>query len=268
MKSITPSLLRRFPLRTLDDADGKNERGVVLVVAGSRQVPGAALLAGLAALRVGAGKLQLGAPREAAIPLGIAVPEALVATGNEIARIARAADAILIGPGMSSTSATVLRARRLARSMREDATLVLDAAALPAAGVRARTIITPHTAEMARLMEIDEEDVRAHAPDVALAAADRFGAVVALKGPTTYVAADGDLYVHDGGSIGLATSGSGDTLAGIIAGLAASCGDPLAVTLWGVWAHGAAGRRLSRRVGRAGFLARELLAELPAVIRR
>jgi ADP-dependent NAD(P)H-hydrate dehydratase len=268
MRKVTPSLLRRFPLPRPAEDGNKDDRGIALVIGGSPELPGSILLAGLAALRAGAGKLQIGAPREIAVPLGLAAPEALVASGRAIQRCLKSADAVLIGPGMKPGRATQSLARRYAAVMDEDATLVLDAAALPAAGARAGTIITPHVGEMATLMKYDEQDVANNQPDVALEAATRFGCVVVLKSDVTSIASGGDVYTYDGGSIGLATSGSGDSLAGIVAGLAARGADPLTAALWSVWAHGSAGRRLSRRVGRIGFLARELLDELPPLLGR
>jgi hydroxyethylthiazole kinase-like uncharacterized protein yjeF len=266
MKKVTPSLLRRFPLpRLAEDAD-KQDRGVALVIGGSRQLPGTILLSGLAALRAGAGKLQFGAPREIAIPLGVAAPEALVATGRMITSFAKTANAVLIGPGMDVAPSTVAAARRYARAMQRDATLILDASALRAAGERARTIITPHPGEIAKFMSLEENDVKQNAPDIALAASEQFGCVVALKSDTTYIASDGEVYEYNGGTVGLATSGSGDTLAGVVTGLSARGADPLTATLWSVWAHGTAGGRLARRVGRTGFLARELLDELPKLL--
>jgi ADP-dependent NAD(P)H-hydrate dehydratase len=266
MKKVTPTLLRRFPLPRPAEDGNKDDRGVALVIGGSTQVPGAILLAAIAALRAGAGKLQIGAPREIAIPLGLAAPEALVASGRAIQEHLGSANAVLIGPGMEVGRATQTLARRYARAMDDDATLILDAAALPAAGVREKSIITPHVGEIAQLMKYDAEDIADNEPDVALEAAVRFGGVVVLKSDVTCIASGGDVFIYDGGSIGLATSGSGDSLAGIVAGLAARGADPLTAALWSVWAHGSAGRRLSRRIGRIGFLARELLDELPHLV--
>ena len=265
-KKVTPALLRRMPLPRPSEKSDKNDRGIALVIGGSTRLPGPVLLAGIAALRAGAGKLQLGAPRPIAIQLGMSVPEALVASGDGIRAFVGAANAVLIGPGMPQRKSTVAIARRYARLMNEEATLVADAAALPATGVRDRMVITPHPGEIAALMKIDRRDAERFAPDVALEASARFGCVVALKSDTTFIAFGGDLYAFDGGTVGLATSGSGDTLAGVVAGLAARGADPLTAALWGVWAHGTAGRRLSRRIARFGFLARELLDELPALL--
>jgi NAD(P)H-hydrate repair Nnr-like enzyme with NAD(P)H-hydrate dehydratase domain len=97
--------------------------------------------------------------------------------------------------------------------------------------------------------------------------AEAFGAVVALKGAETLVVdADGAAYCYRQGRVGLATSGSGDTLAGVIAGLAARGASPLQATVWGVYLHGEAGNRLTGRFGQTGFLARELLAEVPQAL--
>jgi ADP-dependent NAD(P)H-hydrate dehydratase len=91
--------------------------------------------------------------------------------------------------------------------------------------------------------------------------------VVALKGARTFVVApDGRTFDNVAGNIGLGTSGSGDTLSGVIAGLCARGADPLQATVWGVHAHAAAGDRLARRIAPVGYLARELLAEVPQVI--
>jgi NAD(P)H-hydrate repair Nnr-like enzyme with NAD(P)H-hydrate dehydratase domain len=103
---------------------------------------------------------------------------------------------------------------------------------------------------------------------VARRAAAELRCVVALKGSETFVAApDGEAYRYASGGVGLATSGSGDTLAGIVAGLAARGADPLRAAMWGVALHGGAGNVLAKRVGPVGFLARELLDEVPGVMR-
>ena len=247
------------------------------------------LLSGIAALRAGAGKLQLATVSSAAIPLGVAVPEALVvslpeARTGEIAGTragallrerAKGVDAILVGPGMTSDRSAHALIAPLVGRMKDDATLVLDAAGILAlcydeemlAPLAGRAILTPHAGEMASLLDIKKEDVEANAQDVAQLAASRFGAVVVLKGGDSWIATpDLTLYHFNGGTVGLATSGSGDTLAGIVAGLAARGASALEATLWGVYLHAAAGQALSRRIGKLGFLARELLDEIPRIM--
>ena len=116
---------------------------------------------------------------------------------------------------------------------------------------------------------IDEAEVRSDSARVALEAAAAYSAIVALKGATTFIATpSGDLYRYEGGDVGLATSGSGDTLAGIVAGLLARGADPLTAAAWGVYLHGEAGNVLAKRVGRIGYLARELLDEIPMLLKR
>ena len=91
-------------------------------------------------------------------------------------------------------------------------------------------------------------------------------AVALVKGRFSFIAApDGRAFRFEGGGVGLATSGSGDVLAGIVGGLAARGADPLTATLWGVWLHGEAGRILTERVGRVGFLAREIADLVPGL---
>ena len=88
-----------------------------------------------------------------------------------------------------------------------------------------------------------------------------------MKGAASFIVVpDGRSFTYPGGGVGLATSGSGDVLSGIVGGLCARGTDALTALLWGVWLHGEAGRRLTHRVGRLGFLARELPDEVPALL--
>ena len=111
------------------------------------------------------------------------------------------------------------------------------------------------------------EEIQQHPQLAVRAACERFGAVVALKGEQTYITSpDGAVYCNRYGTVGLATSGSGDTLAGIIGGLAARGLAPLPATLWGVYLHAKAGEALMKEMG-LGFLARELLAQIPPLMK-
>jgi ADP-dependent NAD(P)H-hydrate dehydratase len=290
-RAVTRTLLRRMPLPPLAGDDDKETRGRVLVVGGSMQVPGAILLAGVAALRAGAGKLQLATVRGASVNLGLAVPESLVVPlaqtrAGEIAGAraavplrahAEKADAVLIGPGMSVAPSVRALIATLIPHLGKNTTLVLDGAAVVAlrrdeslvSRVSGRVLLTPHAGEMAALLGMAKREVEKNAPMVARQAAAKFGATVVLKGAESWIAEpEGGLFRFTGGSVGLGTSGSGDTLAGIIAGLAASGASASTAAVWGVWAHGAAGRLLAKRFGMVGFLARELLAEVPALVGR
>ncbi|MDQ6611574.1 MAG: NAD(P)H-hydrate dehydratase [Gemmatimonadota bacterium] len=286
---LTRLLLDRMPLPELHDDDDKNARGVVFAIGGSERVPGAIRLAGIAALRAGAGKLQIATARRAAIPLAVALPEALVlglrsSPNGEIARegnrrafraFVTDARAVLVGPGASDAGPLASIIAAIIPQLSETATLVLDGAAVTALAtddellhvLQGRAIITPHTGEMASLLDIPREEVLASALEVAQECSTRFNCVVVLKGSETFITASNEasLCYRDGRS-GLGTSGSGDVLAGIVAGLSARGASPRTAAAWGVWAHGSAGNKLSRSVARIGFLASELLDEIPHAI--
>lgn len=283
---VDAALLASMPLpRHGEDAD-KDARGRILVIGGSRAVPGALLLSGVAALRAGAGKLQLATVESAAVQIGVAVPEALVMALAETAdgdiaadaldgighRLDRC-DALLVGPGMLDEDAAT--AITLAALKADGPAFVLDAGALCNLKAQAqalhrhagRVVMTPHAGEMARMMGLSTEEIAADTAGVAARAAAELGAVIALKGGCTVIAApDGRLWEYSGGRVGLATSGSGDTLAGVTAGLLARGAAPHEAAVWGVFLHGEAGNRLSETRGPVGFLARELLAEIPMLM--
>lgn len=284
---ITEELLRGMPLPQPGEDGDKDRRGQVMVVAGSTEVPGAALLAGIAALRAGAGKLQMATARSVAVPLGLAVPEALVIglpetpdggiapkAAAELAERSRRCGAVLVGPGMSNGTESAALTGALLDGL-DGPALVLDAAALKGlADSRerlhrhaGRTVITPHAGEMASLLGIGRDAVAADPRAAARRAASLLQVVVVMKGPCTeIVTPQGEAWRYSGGTVGLATSGSGDTLAGLVAGLLARGATPLQAAVWAVHLHGEAGNRLSRRHGPLGFLARELLAEVPGIM--
>ena len=266
----------------------KDKRGRVLCVGGSAEVPGGILLAALGAMRAGAGKLQVATVASRAEGLSITLPEARVIALDEadgdiatsarsrIAELAAHCDAAVVGPGMmTGASAESAALAVLGIEDGDGPSIVLDAAAICDLRLAARLcqrcagrlVLTPHAGEMAQLMDADAEDVSADPDRYARQAAEELGAVVAMKGGVTHVASpDGGLWRFEGGCIGLATSGSGDVLAGVIGGLLARGADPVTATLWGVHLHGHAGQRLSRRHGPVGRLARELPGEVPALM--
>jgi len=284
---LTDEVLRRHaPPSPADDAD-KEGRGRVLVVAGSAEVPGAAVLSAIAALRVGAGRLQVATVASIAVPLGLAMIEARVVghpettqggidpgAADALVSRARHCRAVLIGPGMADEPAACALGAALATA-EDGPPLVLDAAAMGGVlelgeALRHRTqpiVITPHPGEMAHLLKTDLAEVAADPLRVAKDAAARFGAVVVLKGACTHIATPrGKAWYHDQGQIGLATSGSGDVLSGLVAGLLARGADPVSASLWAVRLHRQAGLRLARKFGPLGYLARELLAEIPGAL--
>ncbi|MCU1568912.1 MAG: yjeF-like protein hydroxyethylthiazole kinaserelated protein [Pseudarthrobacter sp.] len=296
---VTPSLLREWPLPA--PGEDKYSRGSVLVIGGARATPGAALLAGTAALRAGAGKLTLAVAESVAVQVAVALPECGAmglpetaegsVTGEGLDRISSyldRADAILVGPGLDDPEL----AEELLRALleREASTgesgsggknagggpaVVLDAFAL--GGLlklgdqldpwKGRLILTPNPKEAAVLLEREVDNLAADVAEIA----DKFQAVVSCQGLIARPSGgdapeESELWQMTTGYGGLGTSGSGDVLAGAIAGLRARGTTGAQAACWGTHLHAAAADRLASRLGPLGFLARELADELPALM--
>ena len=283
MRLLDRRALRGWPLPQADHGADKEDRGQVLVVAGSREIVGAALLSATAALRAGAGKLTIATAASVAPGLALLIPEARVVALPEtpagglrhdgadlLADCAARSAAVLVGPGLLDSAGSSEFVLDLLSRLK-DVPVILDALAMDALlqspPFAQPVLITPHAGEMAHLSGQRKDDVQADGPALAREMARRHNAVIALKGPTTFIVSpDGGAWRHVSGNAGLGTSGSGDVLAGIMVGLAAR-GAPLAqAAAWGVVVHALAGKRLADRHGRVGFLARELLAQIPAVL--
>ncbi|HLM52109.1 MAG TPA: NAD(P)H-hydrate dehydratase [Pseudoxanthomonas sp.] len=276
---LDQALLRQWPLPSAEASQSKEDRGRVLVIAGASTIPGACLLAGIAALRAGAGKLQVAVVAPAAMHIAVRLPEAKVmsmpvddagemqALPDAVLRAAAGSDAVVFGPGMAAGPAMVLALAQLFEQV--DAPIVLDAGALDAYRGRShpRAVLTPHPGEMARMVGMPAEEVEADAASFARRHARDHGHVLVLKGSTTHIAApDGRLWIHRGGSPGLGTSGSGDVLAGVVGGLLARGAYLEQAACWAVSLHAQAGRRLEQRHGSIGLLAREIAGEVPALM--
>jgi ADP-dependent NAD(P)H-hydrate dehydratase len=291
--------LRAWPLPMPSDEGDKEERGRALLIAGSPEMPGTAIIAARSAFRAGAGKVTVAVGESIAVLVAQAVPETRVISLPEtpgggialqavekLASLLPRYDSVLIGPGMQDEAATCALVMALLPRLTESR-LILDALAMnvvrrqlqavdPHSPVQQRFIhnfsspvlLTPHAGEMAHLTGSDKQSVNDNATDCARQAARRWNAFVALKGPLTHIVApDGRTWRHQGGNAGLGVSGSGDTLAGIILGLAAR-GAPLEqACAWGVALHARAGDRLAQRMGPIGYMASELAAEVPDLMR-
>lgn len=285
--ALDEAWLLRHPLPAIEHGADKNGRGRVLVVGGAEFVPGALRLTGEAALRAGAGKLQLATVQSSALSLGVLVPEAAMIAlpadeNGEIAPEAAeilmtrmaACDTLVLGPGMSTAPSTEAFIENILYRLVFSGRLILDAGALVALRTLDRSrwhsenvIMTPHIGEMAALSGLSMEAVEADPVSVAIEMAARWNAVILLKGERSHLASPkGACLVYTGGCVGLGTGGSGDVLAGLIGGLAARGASPFLAAAWGTWIHGRAGMILTQEVGQIGFLARELLPLIPSII--
>ena len=287
-KLVTEKLLKQWPLPQPSSDGDKESRGSILIVAGTSGMPGAGILASTAALRVGAGKLQIAAPSCVAPWIAVSVPESYVLSLPEtrsgklalsgvkqVERSAGRVQALLIGPGMAQGPALEKFIEQMIPYLSNDACLVLDAAAMSVVTKKSkvfkpicgRTIITPHAGEMAALLKIKKETITKDPATCVANFAEEYGVVAVLKGSKTYIAdPSGELYCNKAGNVGLATSGSGDTLSGLIAGLAARGAEPLQAAVWGVALHSRAGDILAKKLAPLGYLPRELLSEIPAIM--
>lgn len=279
MKTIDIELLKALPLPDWSDETHKAERGKLLLIGGSRRIPGAVILAARAALRCGCGTVRVAAPASVALHIGIAVPELMVIPLPEtsagtiaseavelIVAQSKACDAIVLGPGLDANSETDEFAREIIEAA--PLPLLIDAQALTAlpgdwkAGTRAR-ILTPHDGEFETL---SGETVGDNREKLALEYAQKSGATLALKGHETIIATpDGEAYSNESATRALGTAGSGDVLAGIIGGLLAQGLDATRATIWGVYMHSEAGDALAKDGGEDGLMARDFIERLPAV---
>ena len=278
--ALDQEAVRDHPLPPVIDGD-KESKGRLLVIAGSREVPGAALLTATAAMRAGAGKLRIATAESISVSLGIVMPEAMVlgvaedddgfsaAAVQPLARQAAEADAVVAGPGIKRNSACALLARALLES---DAALALDVALLKSLRQpdHERTItpvLLPDADELAALLDADDDAVRRDPLGCGLRAAELYRSIVLVKGVVSHVVTPGgEAWRYEGGAPGLGVSGSGDVLAGIVGGLLARGAGPLNALLWAVWLHGEAGAALTKKVGPIGFLAREIAGEIPRLL--
>jgi NAD(P)H-hydrate epimerase len=263
----------------------KGTFGHVIVLGGSEGMAGAPILAGLAALRAGAGLVTVVVPSPLDQAVVAAAPELMtIAVGSSgqwpsdsqgwfDRLLDRDPAALVLGPGMGLSAgsgdlvASVLRPCRIPVVVDADALNALSRldAARRAACLGSQTVLTPHPGEMARLLDREVSSIQADRMTSAREAARNWETTVVLKGAGTVVAGeDGDAWLDPGGNPALATAGSGDVLAGVIGGLLAQgLPGPQAAAL-GVYLHRSAGDRVRARQGEAGALARDLLGELPA----
>jgi hydroxyethylthiazole kinase-like uncharacterized protein yjeF len=237
----------------------KYSRGVVGVVAGSDQYPGAAVLCAGGAVRAGAGMVRYAGPDHAADLVRARWPEVVVGQGR--------VQAWTLGSGLGEGP----EARgRIEQALASDQPAVVDADGLRhltqlGHGRCAPTLLTPHAGELARLLDVDRSQVEAKRLHHARHAAEHFGATVLLKGSTTVVADPGGaVRVNATGTPWLATAGTGDVLAGICGALLAGGLGPLDAGSVGAWLHGMAARLVARD---APLSAGQLCEEIPAAWR-
>lgn len=272
-----------FPFLRRDPMGNKGTFGKILIAAGSREICGAALLCSEAAFRSGAGMLRAVTEESNRLPFLMKLPEAMLTLyregeplpGKSLENALKWADLVLAGPGIGTGStARELVSRLLTGS---SVPVVLDADALnliaqePALLKQAKipTVVTPHLGEMARLTGKSISELKQDLPAAAADFAEKFHTVCVLKDARTVVASpEGTVFVNSSGCSALATAGSGDVLAGILASLLVqqkNSGNPRPTeqtAAAAVFLHGLLGEQAARQKGEASVLAGDLIRTL------
>jgi len=281
---VVPPVQREFAplMRRIDESEialalprrardaHKGSSGRVLVIGGGPGMPGAARLAGTAALRAGAGLVTVAGAADNLAAVSGATPELIylpLSAATSLDEALAAATVIAVGPGLGTGDwstrlwAQVLAARRPVVVVDADA---LNLLALEPVKLSAGWIITPHPGEAARLLGVETAAVQADRLGAVRELHSKYGAVSVLKGAGTLIASGGapaQIFICDRGNPGMATAGMGDVLTGVVAGLRAQIGDSAQAARVAVLAHALAGDSAAMR-GQRGLIASDVIAEL------
>lgn len=287
---ISAEVLRGLALPQYSDDADKADYGKLLIIAGSRRLPGAAILAARAALRAGCGTVRVAAPESVSTQIAIAVPELMVIPLPEtkagtialdastlLAAQWKPCDAVVIGPGLDDDEETAELLRRLA--VEAPLPAVLDASAITALAeaspkFSSPRILTPHLQELETLLGAKLNTLKNSHEEIAAKFAREQKATLVFKGRDTLIAApSGEIYKNTAGTRGLGTAGSGDVLAGIIGGLLAQFTEQkiedgaTRAAVWGVYLHALCGEAAEKDMGDDGLIASDLVMRLPQVLR-
>ena len=274
----TTSTPHSLPVRSA--SGNKGQFGRVLVMGGSDGMLGAPAMAGRAALRMGAGLVQIAVPRSILVACLSITPE-LIGLGLDqgvsaaLLEDAEKADALVIGPGMGQSTDAFERFKALAA---ETIPAVVDADALNLLAqqpawpdwFQLKAVLTPHPGEMKRLNKlIGRTDVpkdEAGRIELATAAANAFKQVIVLKGDRTVVT-DGDrVYVNTTGDSSLSKAGTGDVLSGMLGCLLGQMDDRFAAATAAVWLHGRAGELAGKKLGMRCVLSHDVIDAIPQAV--
>lgn len=259
---VTSEIVRRLPRRQRDG--NKYRSGSVLVVGGAPGLTGAICLAAEAAFRADAGYVSVAAPRESLPVVEMRLLEAVKRPLEEASEAAERAGALALGPGLGRTE----EAKQLVRRLLEETELpaVVDADGLfgfEPVERDAPTVLTPHSGELGRLLDVEAAWVDAHRLEAVGRALERFRCVVLLKGSETIVAAPGARTLISVGTPRLATAGTGDVLTGIVGAFLAKRMEPQLATAAAARAHADAALAVPHE---RGLIASDVIAQLPGVL--
>jgi hydroxyethylthiazole kinase-like uncharacterized protein yjeF len=282
-----PRMVQQIPQLPARRSDShKGDFGRALIIAGSRGMAGAACLAGIAALRGGAGLVQVAIPQGISTSVTSYEPSYLTyplpedsdgrlasAALPELLELIKLNDVVGLGPGIGQSVVISQTVTSLLGTLQRP--IVLDADGInalrgrpePLDALGPRAVLTPHPGEFAHLVGADTETVQSHRTDVAVEFSRRHHNVMVLKGHRTVVTDGDNLYINCTGNPGMATGGSGDVLTGLIAALIAQGMRPFDAAVLGTYLHGLAGDLAARELGYTALIASDLIRFLPAALR-
>lgn len=259
----------------------KGSCGDVFIVAGSAGMSGAAILTSLSALRSGSGMVKLALPKSIQLYVDVvlrevityAVPEdSLIQisknAGSAILKNAARSDVMVVGPGIKNSPI-------LKQLIKWGKPILIDADGLNSIAANPRiikqfkgpVIITPHPGELARLLNCEIKDIQKNRVQAAQNAAGKWGVICVLKGAGTVVACSNKkTYVNKTGNPGMATAGSGDVLAGMIAAFISQRVSAFEAAILGVYLHGLAGDIALKSTGIHGLIASDIIEHIPKAI--
>ena len=267
-------LKKNLPKRSNDS--NKGSFGRTLLVCGSSQYPGAALLSSRAASVIGSGLTCLSSPEEVLFKIASAIPEIIHVKFdiNKILEESSKASAVVIGPGLTTEPKIKELVEKLIESV--NSPIVLDADGINVlAGNKAlikkakkEIVLTPHPKEFARLLEISTDEVLNNKLDLVRSSASELGCTIVLKGPGTIIGTkEGKIYISPFSNSALAKGGTGDVLAGFIGGLISQGLNPETAACVAVYLHGKLAEVISKEKTEYSLLPQDLIDHLPEVMK-
>lgn len=261
--------LPQMPARQKDS--NKGTFGKILNIAGSEYMSGAAYFSSAAALKAGAGYLELASNKKTLKTVAILLPEAVLVPLKKITNHIKNADIISIGCGLSTDIEAKLLFNKVIQN-RNNKPLVIDADGLNLLSktritLDKNTILTPHPKEASRLLKCDLEDILKDIEAAALKISEKYNCITVLKTHNTVVTDGNNIYTNHTGCSALAKAGSGDILCGMLSGLLAQKMSPLDASVLGVYLHGLTGELAAKDLTEYSVLATDLVRYIPFAIK-
>ena len=264
--------LPNMPYRPKDS--NKGTFGKILNISGSDYMPGAAYLSSTASLKVGGGLTILSSSEKVLRTISNLAPEIVLCPTSKLSEVLNTVDIILIGCGLSLSEDAKALFFNTVNSIDKTTPLIIDADGLNILGEAAEfpernaTILTPHPKEASRLLKCELNDVLNDVENAAKTISQKYNCITVLKThQTVVVSPDGKFYLNNSGCSALAKAGSGDVLAGMIAGLAAQKMNLFDAAALGVYLHGLAGEIAAKDLSEYGVLATDTLKYIPFAIK-